>query len=247
VLGRGGDRVIMDMLLECAIFRPVSGGTANYYQLSGSPISDVKPDQKRKNTLSELAEAAKTAPVNVSCENRSPSTITFVRSRMLYAKAALNAKGGVQFGMRHIRQSFPLLVSCAGSDVLTDVLNRFPNRDEQHQTIHILRYIFPRQFGLHNVFTSKVDPRETAMPFKDYTLRDKEIHQSMCRALEEKASDEREVSKWKSHTPRRLRGATVALIDRLRTLNHRCSYVELLRHYCPVKVDPTIACAHYPN
>jgi hypothetical protein len=26
-----------------------------------------------------------------------------VRSRMLYAKAALNAKGGIRFGMRHIR------------------------------------------------------------------------------------------------------------------------------------------------
>jgi len=36
-------------------------------------------------------------------ENRKPSTITLVRSRMLYARAALNAKGGVRFGMRHIR------------------------------------------------------------------------------------------------------------------------------------------------
>ena len=37
-------------------------------------------------------------------KRRKLSTITFVRSRMLYARAALNAKGGVRFGMRHIRR-----------------------------------------------------------------------------------------------------------------------------------------------
>lgn len=35
----------------------------------------------------------------------SPAAITFVRSRMYYARAALNAKGRVTFGMRHIRES----------------------------------------------------------------------------------------------------------------------------------------------
>ena len=34
---------------------------------------------------------------------RPPSAITFVRNRMFYARAALNAKGMVQFGLRHIR------------------------------------------------------------------------------------------------------------------------------------------------
>jgi len=41
----------------------------------------------------------------VTSEIRKPSTIKFVRSRMLYARAALNAKGGVRFGLRHIRTS----------------------------------------------------------------------------------------------------------------------------------------------
>lgn len=106
LLGSGGDKVIMDMLLECAMFRPVEGGTANYYQLSGNPISDVRPDKKRKDGAKhgDLTEVAKIAPINASCGKRSPGAITFVRSRMLYAKAALNAKGGVRFGMRHIRE-----------------------------------------------------------------------------------------------------------------------------------------------
>jgi telomerase reverse transcriptase len=103
-----------------------------------------------------------------------------------------------------------------------------------------MRYVFPRQFGLHNAFTSKVDRRETAMPFKDYTLREKEIHQSMCKALHGKATDLSEVNRWKSRVPKRLRGAAVALINRLRTLHHRCSYTELLRYYCPVKVIPSM-------
>lgn len=74
------------------------------------------------------------------------------------------------------------------------------------------------------------------MPFKDYTLREEEIHQSMVRALKGKATDVNEVKRWKSQVPKRLRGATIELIDRLRTLNYRCSYTELLRHYCPVEV-----------
>lgn len=35
-----------------------------------------------------------------------PSSIVFVRSRMLYSRAELNAQGGVRFGLRHIRKFF---------------------------------------------------------------------------------------------------------------------------------------------
>lgn len=119
---------------------------------------------------------------------------------------------------------------------MTDVLNRFPDRNGKQQTVHIMRYIFPRQFGLHNVFTSKVDPRETSMPFKDYTLREKEIHSSMCRELGDKATNPENIAKWKLRAPKRLRGEIIALVEKLRILNQRCSYTEMLRHYCPVEV-----------
>ncbi|KAH8698015.1 hypothetical protein GQ44DRAFT_97208 [Phaeosphaeriaceae sp. PMI808] len=205
----------MDMLLACALFRPIQSGTGNYYQLSGIPISDLNPDQNREDlpNLDELNPTVKGNPLSQCNESKSPSAITFVRSRILYAEAALNAKGGVRFGMRHIH-----------------VLNRFAKRDSQTESIHILRYIFPRQFGLHNVFTSKVDARETAMPFKDYTQREKEIHQCMCKALEGKVTDVEEVHRWKSRIPKRLRGTVITLVNRLRTLNYRCPYTELLRH-----------------
>ena len=36
--------------------------------------------------------------------HKSPGAITFVRNRMFYARGALNAKGKVTFGLRHIRE-----------------------------------------------------------------------------------------------------------------------------------------------
>ncbi|KAF2280742.1 uncharacterized protein EI97DRAFT_428848 [Westerdykella ornata] len=99
-----------------------------------------------------------------------------------------------------------------------------------------MRYIFPRQFGLHNVFTSKIDRRETAMPFTDYTLREKEINQSLAREAQGKEIDDEMILKRKSRLPARLRGEPFGLVARMRKLNKKCSYVELLRHYCPVEV-----------
>jgi len=35
VLGQGGDRIMMDLLLDCGIFNHIQGRPGNYYQLSG--------------------------------------------------------------------------------------------------------------------------------------------------------------------------------------------------------------------
>ena len=99
-----------------------------------------------------------------------------------------------------------------------------------------MRYIFPCQFGIHNVFTSKVDPRETAMPLKDYTLREKEIQELMSPLTSNGTLSKEEIARRTLHVPRRLRGSPVALINKLRKLHQKCSYMELLRHYCPVEV-----------
>lgn len=136
----------------------------------------------------------------------------------------------ISVGLTVSEHSVRMLTQCQ------DVLNRFPDRENNNQTVHIMKYIFPRQFGLHNVFTSKVDTRETSMPFKDYTLREKEIQQFIIKQNGKKGTSTDQVEKWKSHLPKRLRGETVALINKLRILNQRCSYFELLRHYCPVEV-----------
>ncbi|KAI1518837.1 telomerase reverse transcriptase [Pyrenophora tritici-repentis] len=219
LIGEGGDRIMRDMLLDCSIFLPIKANAGNYYQLSGVPISDIKSDYLKNKGAekTDVGAEATTKPINLHSDNKAPGSITFVRSRMLYAKAALNAKGDVRFGMRHIH-----------------VLNRYSDQNDKQQTVHIMRYIFPRQFGLHNVFTSKVDFRETAMPFKDYTLREKEIHSTMCRELGKNATNPEHVARWKLRTPKRLRGDVMTLVEKLRVLNQRCSYMEMLRHYCPI-------------
>jgi hypothetical protein len=74
------------------------------------------------------------------------------------------------------------------------------------------------------------------MAFKDYTLREKELHLAMCRELPEDLRTPERILKWNSRLPKRLRGETVALVDQLRKQNKMCSYTELLRHYCPVEV-----------
>jgi hypothetical protein len=113
LLGQGGDRIMMDMLLERSIFIPVNADVGNYYQLSGVSVSEIKSDELQKNDTAKVnadREAVNKRP-RIKDERKTPGAITFVRSRMLYAKAALNAKGGVRFGLRHIR-TFPLFFGC---------------------------------------------------------------------------------------------------------------------------------------
>jgi telomerase reverse transcriptase len=105
-----------------------------------------------------------------------------------------------------------------------DVLNRFCDISNDEQSTHIMKHVFPRQFGLHNVFTSSVDPRETTHPFQNYTMRDKEIAAAVR-------------LKKNSKIPKRLRGLAFDLIRKIRKNHTNLSYTELLRHYCPFDVS----------
>lgn len=97
-------------------------------------------------------------------------------------------------------------------------------RGPEENIIRILMYIFPRQFGLHNVFTSEVDTRETVQPFKDYTLREEEI-------------DSKYPEKKAIKIPKRLHGKPKDLVRTLQVLHSRCSYNNLLEYYCPVSLQ----------
>ena len=100
---------MMDMLLDCAIFYPTQGDSNNYYQLSGPPISNLNPlctsdTSPADAVLNTVATHTSPQLPNV---NKTPCAIAFIRSRILYAKPALNAKGNVKFGMCHIRPFLP--------------------------------------------------------------------------------------------------------------------------------------------
>jgi telomerase reverse transcriptase len=94
-------------------------------------------------------------------------------------------------------------------------------------------YIFPRQFGLHNVFTSPTDSSRTTQKLQDYTTREEAISKVFDNA------EGRREKPAKIHIPKRLRGDTKRLVQRLQILHGRCSYAELLRRYCPTVLDGT--------
>ena len=63
-------------------------------------MSELEP--LGQNCVVQASVAVRSSPAGEI--DRSPLEITFVRSRMLYAKAALTASGAVQCGFRHIRK-----------------------------------------------------------------------------------------------------------------------------------------------
>jgi hypothetical protein len=155
------------------------------------------------------------------------------------------------FGTFVCYHASPLSLSAYGIDVLNRYLYKVQNHsreavqrrgqennkgseilsDQDYQsTIHIMMYIFPREFGLHNVFTSFVDSRETVQPLKDYTLREEEIATVYGRMSNQ-------ITTAKVRLPRRLRGEAVELVSKLRLFHSRCSYDKLLNHYCPAPVS----------
>lgn len=123
LLGKSGEIIMINLLLSCSVFLHIDAGHGNYYQLSGECSRDETP-------LDQIANERVGAPI-FDCEplsslsmprtkardkaqslfERKPTEITFMRSRMLYARAALNARGLVHFGLRRIRK----LHSCEGS------------------------------------------------------------------------------------------------------------------------------------
>lgn len=91
----------------------------------------------------------------------------------------------------------------------------------------MMMYMFPRQFGLHNVFTSHVDTARTAQKFQDYTLREEEVWAKFRRVTQDGSQY------LDLRIPKRLRGKVQHLVQRMQTLHARCSYAKLLEHHCP--------------
>ena len=112
------------------------------------------------------------------------------------------------------------------------VLNRYSNVTDTLQTIHVMKHVFPLQFRLHNVFTGVVDRSETAQEFKDYTLREYEISHAE-RRWNHRIRGQAPASN--AATPKRLRGQAFLMVQGIRRRHSKCSYTQLLRHYCPVR------------
>ena len=103
---------MIDLLVNGAVFLAVEAGKGNYMQISGEfkngllvPISCPLTDWIGQTLLDTKIPELSTATRRASLEIERPlSEITLVRSRMLYARAALNSRGSVYVGLRHIRE-----------------------------------------------------------------------------------------------------------------------------------------------
>ncbi|KAJ6013379.1 hypothetical protein N7540_007970 [Penicillium herquei] len=205
LLGQNGDEIMLRLLFDCGIFAPIDARKESYYQLSGLPLSTLEivhePGARPKEPATAVGPPQKSKRDNRSNETRRPNSIIFLRRSMLYS--------------RHASWSNRRLVVGLGKN---HVLNRFQDLNSAAQTIHVAMYIFPRQFGLRNVFIPTGDANEQFTSI-GHVSREDEIF----------ADDEYR------KTPKRLRGLATDLTQRLRVRHSRCSYHELLKHYCPTK------------
>ncbi|KAL8419788.1 hypothetical protein RB594_002812 [Gaeumannomyces avenae] len=227
LLGQAGEKIMIDLLLDHSVFVSVHTGSGNYYQLSGKSLNDLEPPAS--NSLPQANCQNGQGPGSSSSTEKSPAAIVFVRSRMLYSRAALNARGAVHFGLRHIHvlNRYPFAASSRPASMAGE--EDEISKDNWRNTLHCMMYMFPRQFSLHNAFTSAVDSTKTTQKLQDYTLREDEIQQKF-RLRESELPP----------PPKRLRGSTYQLVQKLQILHKRCSYSALLQHYCP---DPRLLSA----
>ncbi|XWW92627.1 hypothetical protein V2A60_000552 [Cordyceps javanica] len=137
----------------------------------------------------------------------------------------MTSRGHIEAGYRHIHalNRFPYTID-SGEPKSTAAEKNSVN------TAKVMMYIFPRQFGLHNVFTSAVDPKTTVQKFQDYTVRDDEVARHLN-------SDRNFLMKGTPKIPKRLRGTPQELVRRMQIRHRRCSYMELIRHYCTSPID----------
>lgn len=173
---------------------------------------------------------------------QSPNNIVFLRRRILYGRVEYKKK--VPSGLGQTRTCFAVWTLNSRSYLIStlDVLSRFSSLDSMAQTVHVMKYIFPRQFGLPNVFKLDSDSRNVMDDSKNFMFREGEIsrlekekqHQRPQPKNEFADADYAGVRSVK--VPKRLRGITIELVGKLRNRNAQCSYGELLRYYCPTEV-----------
>ncbi|RUP46720.1 hypothetical protein BC936DRAFT_146596 [Jimgerdemannia flammicorona] len=215
-----------------------SGGSQRQKSESDTAIEEaVKSDRAlgARNAKKKKANVR----ANTTEKGKPPSTIQIFRLRMFYARPNYNMAGEILFGLPkiHVLNRYrgtsptprspqppsvtpspdidPIILSAAGSAASGDT-----NRDATAE--HILKYIFPRHFGLENMFVgaAALSP-EASSRFvrpKEFLLRTQEIQASK--------------NPIKIHWRMR---AIKPLVQRMQMLHSRCQYKNLLMFYCPVK------------
>ncbi|GAC99531.1 hypothetical protein PHSY_007133 [Pseudozyma hubeiensis SY62] len=203
---------------------------------------DSRISVRSTNSAHDLDVARIRASACGSAE-RKPSEIVLVRSRMFYARSSRNKSGRVEVGLPSVH----VLPRSSSKKELDKVLPSFsassnsrssrskslPPRSvfnskhdlrssemrfHERRTRHLAKYVFPRHFGLHNVFTGQRDYDTTTQPFRDYTVREVEI-----KLLGAK------------RTPKVLR-PVLPVLAKILTRHDKLNYRALLERCCPSRV-----------
>ncbi|GAA6017946.1 hypothetical protein JCM10207_002715 [Rhodosporidiobolus poonsookiae] len=189
-----------------------------------SQLSPTKSGRLPLRATQSLASIAETDSTSLRPAKRRklltlnpPNSIVFSRQRMYHNRLVKHKGGRYPYGfpVKHILARlpslFPLLTRSAADNALLDTVHaEAPAR-------HLAKYIFPRQFGLHNPFTFP-KPRSSFEVIPDYLDRELDIkkHGSI-------------------KTPTRLKPA-LNLLSKLAVLSQRCNYRKTLDSSCPTKI-----------
>ena len=194
---------------------------------------DSRISVRSATSAPDLGPTSSRTPVGTKLE-RKPSEIVLVRSRMFYARCSRSKSGRVEVGLPSVHvlprssskkeldkvlPSFTASSSSRSKSINSKQgLSDFEMRFHERRTRHLAKYIFPRQFGLHNVFTGARDFDTTTQPFRDYTVREVEI-----KALGAK------------RTPKPLR-AILPVLAKVVARHDKLNYRALLDRCCPSRV-----------
>ncbi|BGP08731.1 Telomerase reverse transcriptase [Rhodotorula toruloides] len=147
----------------------------------------------------------------------SDNSVILSRHRMYHNRLAKVKGGRVPYGLpsKHILTRLLTLFPPNPTDQLDDKQSKAVS---QAPARHLAKYIFPRQFGMHNAFTSP-KPRTSLEVMPDYLDRELEIKKL-----------------GSSKTPSRLK-AVLPHLERLALLSRRCNFRKVLDKRCPSKVN----------
>jgi telomerase reverse transcriptase len=73
--------------------------------VKGKPLGDLQVLTVGSRGESNVLTTTN-VPATLKSQIQTPGRIVFIRNRILYARAALNAQGNIRFGLRHIRKYF---------------------------------------------------------------------------------------------------------------------------------------------
>ncbi|KAI9809920.1 MAG: hypothetical protein M1825_000353 [Sarcosagium campestre] len=212
IMGKDHDRMMLELLVDCGIFVSIKNGEDNFCQLSGVPLDEQEEIPNLDQVVGDQEESRSKNPT------KPLDQVILMRRRMLYAKAAENRKGDVQFGLAR-----------------SYILNRYPDRLTLEETLKVIRHIFPRHFGEGSILDLTVNQGA-----KGSTLKRKQSHiggATYSGSDGTECDHETSTPLSEQEIPEGLSREIIDIFGILRRQHNRTSYWHLLQYYCPIQAS----------